>query len=549
MNSDENNKQNVFSGDIDPEIADLMGIEEKQDSSAPDFSDLFEPDSKEENQDQPVQDFSKTSFAPITKIQENPKPYFRDKNFYKIAVAGEGDISKKVHDYLSKFLKAEEPQDRSMYRSRLIPAYWDLVGRIVSRIYTDVGIQKILLIRYGCLSPALISPEQRDMLSRVIFDNSMDEPIYYLDEWFKAVASGEVRASATDETNVKKKNDNQIISTRLEKARGQFNTHSGMIAGKISEIENLELQLKDKVSSVLNHSNHPVYANLKTCYSPEQKNTLSSINDIARKLSQLDKEMGAMYRALDNAAEQLGDLKEKAAQLGESIGVDDESISKEFNTIRQMVKLTVGRQGNHFPILMKQYFRSNIRDIATRENVIQEMAAIEAIDPGLFCRTFKRQTNRIVPYVILIPSFGDRGVCWEPFDRFNRATSRGRIAIPIFPKEIRNAILYALGDLRWQVEKEKAQHYWMEEGLTGKYYQFFTEKKLRGDVKEAFIQDYILWITKESEGTQKLDREARGVFWRNVPFPQHIKDKLKNRGFVYNELYKKDVNISRSDGY
>ena len=32
-------------------------------------------------------------------------------------------------------------------------------------------------------------------------------------------------------------------------------------------------------------------------------------------------------------------------------------------------------------------------------------------------------------------------------------------------------------------------------------------------------------------------------------FPQEIKDKLKNRGFVYNELYKKDVNISMSDGY
>ena len=55
-----------------------------------------------------------------------------------------------------------------------------------------------------------------------------------------------------------------------------------------------------------------------------------------------------------------------------------------------------------------------------------------------------------------------------------------------------------MGDLRWQVAKEKAQHYWMEEGLTGHYYQWFSEKHLKGDVKERFINDYTLWITKES---------------------------------------------------
>ncbi|MCK5154427.1 MAG: hypothetical protein KAQ93_08725, partial [Spirochaetales bacterium] len=91
--------------------------------------------------------------------------------------------------------------------------------------------------------------------------------------------------------------------------------------------------------------------------------------------------------------------------------------------------------------------------------------------------------------------------------------------------------------------------YWMEEGLTGRYYQWFTEKKMRGDVREFFIQDYILWITKESEGTQKLDKDVRGIFWRTIPFRQELRDRLRKRGFVYNELYKKDINRSLSDGY
>jgi hypothetical protein len=72
------------------------------------------------------------------------------------------------------------------------------------------------------------------------------------------------------------------------------------------------------------------------------------------------------------------------------------------------------------------------------------------------------------------------------------------------------AVLSGLADLRWQVAKERAQHYWMEEGLTGFYYQWFLSQKMKGDVRLQFIQDYILWITKESEGTQKLHKEVRG---------------------------------------
>jgi hypothetical protein len=73
--------------------------------------------------------------------------------------------------------------------------------------------------------------------------------------------------------------------------------------------------------------------------------------------------------------------------------------------------------------------------------------------------------------------------------------------------------------------------------------------KLKGDLKEFFIQDYITWITKESEGTQKLDKEIRGAFWRYMPFSQPVKEKLKTRSFVYQELYQRDVNRTMSDGY
>jgi hypothetical protein len=56
-------------------------------------------------------------------------------------------------------------------------------------------------------------------------------------------------------------------------------------------------------------------------------------------------------------------------------------------------------------------------------------------------------------------------------------------------------------------------------------------------------------MTKESEGTQKLDKEIRGIFWRYMPFSRDVKEKLKTRSFTYQELYQRDVNRTLSDGY
>jgi hypothetical protein len=263
----------------------------------------------------------------------------------------------------------------------------------------------------------------------------------------------------------------------------------------------------------------------------------------------IDKEIGSLFNELKSTDEQLEKLESRAQEMGASFQVDVKTITAEFNTVRQMAKMCVGRQGNHFPILMKQYFRPMPDSMGTRENVIREMDRIEKIDPEAFVRVFRQQANRIVPHTILVPSYGDRGICWEPFEKYNRATSRGRIAIPMYPKDLRTAVITAVADLRWQTAKEKAQHYWMEEGLTGRYYQWFTDSKMRGDVKEYFVQDYVLWINKESEGTQKLDREVRKIFWRYIPFTQEIKEKLRTHGYVYEDLYKKDINRSMSDGY
>ncbi len=543
----------VFSGGMDPEIAELMGITPVANESAPEFTSLFEDsspandDSEKGSTDQV--DITKKCFDPITIIQQKPQMLFKEKNFYKKILTGGGEESKRVHSLLSKFLNTEDPKERSLYRGKLISAYWNFASNMITKIGQNLSLPKQVFIRFGVLLPTLITQEQRNLLGTVIFENTTGEPVYFADEWMLKVASGQISSSATDEVKVSKKNSNTALQGQIDKARGNQDTHIGMIRKKINELEHHEDQLKGKIGIITNHRINDSLFGLKEAYSPDQKKALSEIAGLVKQCGLLDKEITGYFSELNDVARNLKDLESKVSALGDNPVVDNQSVVAEFNTVRQMVKLTIGRQGNHVPLLMKQYFRASIRDIGTRENVINYLAQIEKIDPGVFERTFKRQTNRIVPYILLLPTYGDRGICWEPFEKFNRATSRGRIAVPMYPKDLFLAVISAAGDLRWQVAKEKAQHYWMEEGLTGRYYQWFTSKKIRGDVKEYFIQDYLLWISKESEGMQKLDKEVRGVFWRYIPFPQDIKDNLKNRGFVYNELHKKDVNRSISDGY
>lgn len=541
--------EDLSSGKLDPEIAGLMGISQQSSAAEPQFNELFRDEKAAEKGEPEAVDLTKQRFEPIVKTSEDAKPFFKDKDYYKKLLSAEGDISKRVHQLLCQFLNAKDPKDKSLHRARLTPAFWDLGSSIATRCGGGLALPKLLLLRLGVLSPTLISQEQRDMISRIIIKNNTGEPVHYTDEWLQKVATGSVSPSATDEVKQSKQNADQKIRDRIEKKHGQRQSELALLKNKITQLEQFEAGLLNHSQSLRQHQTRLDYGGLKDCYTVDQKQSFTEISTILRQLSNLDRDIKASYTLLDSIDREIREMSEKSEGADARSFVDRGTVIGEFNSLRQMSKLCVGRQGNHFPILMKQYFRPHLREIGTRENVITIMAEVEQLDPELFHRTFKGQTNRIVPHVLLLPNYGECGICWEPFERFNRASSRGRIAIPIFPKNLRAAIIAALGDLRWQVAKEKAQHYWMEEGITGRYYQWFQSKKLRGDVREYFIQDYILWIAKESQGTQKLDREIRGLFWRMMPFPQAVKDVLRNRGFVYNDLYKKDINISRSDGY
>lgn len=570
-----------MSDELDPSIAALLAEHSKQTEqktenssesskqpkiSMMDFSKkskLFEAKVNEFSAKKSIHDvdLSKREFTPVEKLlNDKPATYFDDTKYYKTVLTGENAYAQRVHAVLSKYLTCADPKDRTVYRQQIISAYWELLRGMVPKMADpNLPMPKRMACRFGVILPSLFRPEQKDFFSRTIFENVENEPVLYTDEWFAEIAKGKMTNSATDEKRVSHKAASPEEAAKFEQSRlqqlqsknsGKLQSAENILNIKENERAMLESELRSRVDLLCEHNPILGMEPHKSDYSDSQIKLFAEITDRLHRLSRNNKELARCLKDYTEAKGAFSSVESKLSTTGtQEVTADAQAVNTEFETVRQMAKMTVGRQGNQFPIFTREFFHCTERGTGTRENVINILRWIESIDSGAFCRVHKNVPNRIPPYVLLIPTYGDRGFCWEPFDRYNRVTSRGRIVVPMYPRDLKIAILTAVADLRWQVAKEKASYYWMEEGLTGQYYQHIDRLKLKGDLKAFFIEDYVLWMTKESEGVQRLDKEVRGIFWRNMPFPNERKQELRKRSLVYDELCIKDNNRAMSDGY
>lgn len=554
----------MYDDELDPEIAALLDTVEHNPRDLQDLSvgttvSLDEEDEKVGNsRTNSISDvdLSIRAFKPITEFfSSTPHTIFDDPDYYKTALRGENESAQKLHNLLTKYLTCQDPKDRTVYRQQMVNVYWEFIRSLAPKM-GNLSLPKCkrMLMRFGVVLPSLFTDEQKQTFSSAFVENRLGEPVYYLDEWFQEIVSGRIGISATDEARPARRSGNAAeeashLMQLKSKNSGKLQNSENLLTSKESQRAMVEAELVSRIEQICKHDVLVGLGNHKAPYSETQKRLFSEISERLRLLSKIDRELTNYLNEFKEAKSISDSLDVKLSSAPSTMEINSSDINTEVDTVRQMAKMTVGRQGNHFPIFTREYYHCMPKGTGFRENVVDTMAWIESVDPGAFCRIHKNVSNRIVPFVILIPTYGDRGFCWEPFDRYNRITSRGRIAVPMYPKDLRIALLTAVADLRWQVAKEKASYYWMEEGLTGQYYQWLITQKLKGDVKDYFIEDYVLWMTKESEGVQRLDKEVRGIFWRHIPFSQEIKEKLKIRSLVYQELYQRDLNRAMSDGY
>lgn len=561
--------------ELDPEIAALLSSSGKSvdfdESSVEDYeineksfkssnSNITQNNTSENKDSIHTVNLSCHQFDKIEKlISDTPSDVYNDTKYYKTVLTGENASSQRVHQVLSKYLTCQDPKDRAVYRQQIVTAYWELLRGMVPKMSSmSTSLPKRMLVRFGVLLPSLFKPEQKDYFSRIFFENKYNLPVLYTDEWFKEIAAGRMNNSMTDEGKPVHKNLTGEEANLAEQSKflqlksknsGKMQSAENLLNIKESERSMLELELKNRIDSITDHPGIVGLEPHKGGLTEFQRKLLPEITDYIHRISKNDKELTKVLGEYQEAKALYDNVSSKITTGEETVQADEGAVKAEFDTVRQMAKMTIGRRGNQFPIFTREFFHCTESGTGTRENVIEVLRWVESIDPGVFHRIHKNIPNRIVPYVLLVPTYGDRGFCWEPFDRYNRVTSRGRIVIPMYPKDLKIAVLTAVADLRWQVAKEKASYYWMEEGLTGQYYQHVEQLKLKGDLKEFFIEDYILWMMKESIGVQRLDKDVRGIFWRNMPFPKELKEDLRKRSLVYDELCKKDANREMSDGY
>ncbi|MDR3199939.1 MAG: hypothetical protein LBT68_00645, partial [Spirochaetales bacterium] len=239
MNKNDAPADSKFAGEIDPEIADLMGIEEPPKDAVPEFSDLVDEGIQEGEELGELRDDEKAeaasprlkSFTRPAKIEGAPRPLFQDPNFYKIVLGGEGEIAQKIHTNFSAFMKSTDSQEKSQFRGRLIPAVWELLGGMAVKVLRKMAEPKKVFIRYGVLVPTMLAADQREMFSKVIWENNTGEPIFYVDEWLTEVARGNVSVSTQDEVKTSRKDDHQKMTALLERAKGKFDAQQNLIRG------------------------------------------------------------------------------------------------------------------------------------------------------------------------------------------------------------------------------------------------------------------------------------------------------------------------------
>ena len=232
--------------DISPDIAALLAdTDSLPNSHLPSLDEIpevkIEPAksvSKSTNNSNGSVDLTQKTFKPIEKYyMDSPNPVFTDNTYYKTTLSGENESAQRLHAMLTKYLTCQDIKDKTVYRQQIVPIYWEFLKSVALKMNNSKApMCKRMLLRYGVVLPSLFTSEQKDLFSKVFYENTIGEPIYYLDEWFQGILSGKITLSATDEAKPKNahsgKGGNNEEAVRLMQLQTKNN-------GKLQNAENM----------------------------------------------------------------------------------------------------------------------------------------------------------------------------------------------------------------------------------------------------------------------------------------------------------------------
>lgn len=249
---------------------------------------------------------------------------------------------------------------------------------------------------------------------------------------------------------------------------------------------------------------------------------------------------------------------------------NNEKVLYELQNMFPMVnKVTYGRISTYCPVFSEHNLYKNVESqLMLPENILSAIAQVRAVDYSAFYRETLYSNpeigigkellkTEVMPDVILMPVVGSRGIMWQEIEGKRRSTP-ARMMIPIlYPEDLNQLMIRLVGEYRWEMCKRVQGTRWndvTDPSLTSEYFdyiQFYrknselsrdvkekiktTLQKTKGSYREAFVRDYIAWVTLEGKGSPVLNKVTRKIMFHYCPFSLNVRN-LLNTNPLYKEL-------------
>mgnify|MGYP001299956399 CR=1 FL=1 len=375
-----------------------------------------------------------------------------------------------------------------------------------------------LFLNFGVLDPRIF---KRDDLVQELYSEILTPvksnlyDMYYLDEWIIRISRGLISLTSDVGQTKSKSKDQELQDIRIEKRK------------------KLEVELENFCKSEIDR-----YTELKGFYrlfSPEtaQGEKLKILTAIRKKIGDIER----IVKEENIRIAEIDSLTSKEASSNDSDSEDRKS--EKIKNIREEFELLVtvmrscaarGRLIKNTPILIDKWLpmESSSISVNTFSCVEKRFSEIENIDSTIFK---DKNGNRKAPKILILPGVGT-GMSWKDrimLSLFDPPTSQGNI----------NTIK-TLGGYRWYLATQSFN--WKSlPGELGSMYQLIYPDLTFTNLEKSFIDDYVTWIKKESQGYQVLPSNVRKLFWKMIPFTSEHKLKLSKRAPIYGKLYSEDL--------
>lgn len=230
------------------------------------------------------------------------------------------------------------------------------------------------------------------------------------------------------------------------------------------------------------------------------------------------------------------------------------------NFFRSTHRITCGQIIGFCPILYSEYSDESFNaSFLSKDKISGIFNQYRQLDFSCFYRVVPYEVNRfgltreylqteVMPYIILNPVFGQKGIMWQEISGTKRDTP-ARFSFPVFFRgDINTVVLRTLGQYRWEFCKSVEGLRWndiQQPSLTSEYYdyiQFYKKNsslspeakekiktlltKYHNSSKEVFANDYVTYMQYESTGASRLNKLSRTILFKYCTFDAKTRKNL-----------------------